>query len=623
MRLLHFDQVGRLLLTDFSGKTTPPYAILSHRWGDSEILFIDIANGTYREKEGYRKIEFCAKQAAKDHLQYFWIDTCCIDKWNLNELSKSINSMFLWYKNAEKCYVFLPDVSVPTASEAVPQSAWESFRTSAWFTRGWTLQELIAPGSVEFFSLEGQLLGDKQSLEQLLHAITRLPIQALQKFAPDDFTISERMGWADGRTTTEDEDIVYCLFGILNVSMSASYGEGRDKACIRLQGEMGNGAPFVIPFSQNENFVGQELHLADLEAMIFEDKQTTRIAIVGPGGTGKSQLALEFAYRTRKRNKNCSVFWIDASSKDGVHQSYTSIAQKLDIPGWNDEKANIMQIVKLHLSRRDAGQSLLIFDNADSVILGSTGMSIERNITLIDYLPRSDLCFILFTTTSRDAAKRLTSQETIEIRKMEHVTAQIMLEQYLNTPMAKTEKLEAKRLLKNLSHLPLAIVQAAAFINTRNITLHDYQSQLAKQQQRTLKFSSAVPEDTLQQYDIESPVAMTLHLSINQIRRESPLAARYLFLAACVNRKDILLDFLEAPSSREREDAIRIINSYKLVTRRPAESAMDLHRLVHDALRGWLWKQGILDEWTQTAIVRLSNVFPDDDYFPVPKRVRR
>jgi hypothetical protein len=112
MRLLHFDTLGKLVLTDFRGKTIPPYAILSHRWSDSEILLEDIASGAYKDaKEGYRKLAFCAKQAAQDKLQYFWIDTCCIDKWNLRERSRAINSMFHWYKNAERCYVFLSDVT--------------------------------------------------------------------------------------------------------------------------------------------------------------------------------------------------------------------------------------------------------------------------------------------------------------------------------------------------------------------------------------------------------------------------------------------------------------------------------------------------------------------------------
>ncbi len=118
MRLLHFDALGQLVSTDFSGKTVPPYAILSHRWSDSEILLEDIASGAYKNKqEGCRKLEFCVKQAAQDGLQYFWIDTCCIDRWNLRERSRAINLMFQWYKNGAKCYVFLLDVSLATAMD--------------------------------------------------------------------------------------------------------------------------------------------------------------------------------------------------------------------------------------------------------------------------------------------------------------------------------------------------------------------------------------------------------------------------------------------------------------------------------------------------------------------------
>ncbi|CAI6225713.1 unnamed protein product [Periconia digitata] len=401
MRLLRFDQAGRLLLTDFSGKTTPPYAILSHRWGNSEVLFTDIVNRNYEEKEGYRKIKFCAEQAVKDQLQYFWIDTCCIDKWNLSELSRSINSMFCWYKDAKRCYVFLPDVSVPTATAIAPKSDWEaSFRASEWFRRGWTLQELIAPESVEFFSLEGQRIGDKRSLEQLVHEISNVPTEALQGICIEKFTIKERIEWAKNRETTEEEDTIYCLLGVLGVSMPSSYGEGREKARIRLEAELNSSMPFLVPFSQNNNFVGRESQLAELEAKFFKGNQATIVAIAGPGGTGKSQLALELAYRTRQQNKNRSVFWIDASSIDRAQQSYADIAQKLKIPGWDDEKADFKQIVKLHLSRRDAEQSLLIFDNADSVNLSSNATSVGHDANLVDYLPQSEHCSILLTTTN-------------------------------------------------------------------------------------------------------------------------------------------------------------------------------------------------------------------------------
>lgn len=194
MRLLHFNVLGRLVLTDFRGKTIPPYAILSHRWSDSEILFEDIATGVYKDRqEGCRKLEFCAKQAAQDQLQYFWIDTYCIDKWNLSELSKAINSIFQWYKNATRYYVFMSDISVLTLPETVQRSDWEaSFRKSVWFTQGWTLQELIAPVSVKFFSYKGHLIGDKASLDLLINEITSIPLTALRNCPLDQFTTAER-----------------------------------------------------------------------------------------------------------------------------------------------------------------------------------------------------------------------------------------------------------------------------------------------------------------------------------------------------------------------------------------------------------------------------------------------
>jgi hypothetical protein len=225
--------------------------------------------------------------------------------------------MFQWYKSATRCYVFLPDVSALTATEPAQRSDWEaSFRASAWFTRGWTLQELIAPVLVEFFSCEGRGLGDKASLDQLLHDITGIPLAALRNCPLDQFSTSERKRWADSRVTTEEEDIVYCLLGVLGISIPTTYGEGKESALSRLQAEVeaaGN-APSIIPFSRNESFVGRELQLAEVEAKLFRNGQTTStLVIVGPGGTGKSQLTLEIAHRTRQNNRNYSVFWIDAS----------------------------------------------------------------------------------------------------------------------------------------------------------------------------------------------------------------------------------------------------------------------------------------------------------------------
>src|SRR6187402_1785944 len=156
MRLLKFKNDTEFSLTDDLIDDTSPYAILSHRWGldTDEVTFRDLIDGTGTGKAGYDKIRFCGEQAKRDGLQFFWVDTCCIDKSNSSELQEAINSMFRWYGEAAKCYVYLSDVSVPNPenSNQTSTSTWElAFRNSRWFTRGWTLQELIAPVSVEFF----------------------------------------------------------------------------------------------------------------------------------------------------------------------------------------------------------------------------------------------------------------------------------------------------------------------------------------------------------------------------------------------------------------------------------------------------------------------------------------
>jgi hypothetical protein len=617
MRLLHFDESRGLVLTDFREKSVPPYAILSHRWGDDEVLFEDLFRHNYKYKTGYQKIKFCAEQAAQDRLHYFWIDTCCIDKWNLRERSKAINSMYYWYQNATKCYVYLLDVSASNTNDARQHITWEaSFRNSDWFTRGWTLQELIAPASVEFFSSEGRRLGDKESLKQLIHKITNIPIEALKGHHLDKFSISDRMTWAEARKTTEPEDAAYCQLGLLNINMPLNYGEGKEKALSRLQEELktSNTTPSVIPFFQNDRFVGRQAQLAEVEERLFSSKQTTMIAVTGEGGVGKSQLALEVAHRTRQKYKNCSVFWIDASNINSLHQAYLSIAQKLKVPGWDSENADTKYLVKQYLSTEGAGQWLLVFDNLDDMNLRSTGLSTLESANLINYLPQSKLGSIIFTTASSDIAKKLTVQDIIKLHKMTAASAEELFEKYLLNPVPLGKKQEMNLLLKDLSYLPLAIVQAAAYINVTNTTFRDYRTQLLTYEEEAFKSSSELSNSKLQDARTKKSVTTTLLISLDQIRHNHSLAARYLFLMACVDRKDIPLDVLEATSDSERDDAIRILSAYALVTRRPAESALDLHRLVHVTIQQWLREQKWLDQWAQNAIKRLVEIYPDHNH---------
>jgi hypothetical protein len=204
MRLIVDDGHGNLSLIERDHSNIPRYAILSHTWGadGEEVTFREFMEGTGKNKAGYEKIEFCRKQAASDAIQFFWVDTCCIDKSSSAELTEAINSMFRWYQKATKCYVYLTDVSSSrhTTNMQLSPTTWKAaFQGSRWFRRGWTLQELIAPASVEFFSREGDQLGSKTSLEQDIRDITGIPIAALRGEPLMGFEVKERMSWANHR----------------------------------------------------------------------------------------------------------------------------------------------------------------------------------------------------------------------------------------------------------------------------------------------------------------------------------------------------------------------------------------------------------------------------------------
>ncbi|KAK3358089.1 hypothetical protein B0T25DRAFT_176671 [Lasiosphaeria hispida] len=239
MRLLEYKTTGEICLTEhLPNNKLPQYAILSHTWGDEEVLFKDLMEAKGKDKAGYAKIQFCGNRARKDGFRFFWVDTCCIDKSNSTELQEAINCMFRWYHDAAKCYVYLTDVST-LPSDANKKSSWEpAFRASRWFTRGWTLQELVAPASIEFFSREGVCLGDRGSLEQHIHDVTGIPLAALRGNPLADFSVADRMAWMEKRETTREEDKAYSLFGLFDVQVPLLYGEGAEKAFRRLREEI-------------------------------------------------------------------------------------------------------------------------------------------------------------------------------------------------------------------------------------------------------------------------------------------------------------------------------------------------------------------------------------------------
>lgn len=273
MRLVKLQADGSFSLVEITQSVVPQYAILSHTWGDDadELTLFDVTNGLGQQKSGFRKLVFCGEQALQDGLEYFWIDTCCIDKTSSAELTEAINSMFQWYQASAHCYVYLSDIST---SDFVQHK--QHIQDSKWFTRGWTLQELIAPKSVRFFTAEGTLLGSRKSLLQEIQIATGIDPRALAGEPLHRFSIETRMSWAEGRKTKRSEDAAYCLLGIFDVNLPLIYGEGRRKAFLRLQRELRDSMQFQEHLSHPE-VSRLTLHGSDSEDVVTAHQTSFRV----------------------------------------------------------------------------------------------------------------------------------------------------------------------------------------------------------------------------------------------------------------------------------------------------------------------------------------------------------
>lgn len=229
MRLINTET---LQIEVFPGPELPRYAILSHTWTNDEPTLADAQRGLLgtSSNPGCRKVRDFCRLARQDGFSFAWADTCCIDKTSSSELTESINSMFQWYASADICYVHLADLESDASSDAMA--------SCRWFTRGWTLQELIAPGTLRFYDKEWNLRGSKMDFADQLLQITNIHEAVLRDRASlRIIPVGRRMSWAANRQTTRPEDMAYCLMGIFDVNMPLIYGEGRN-AFIRLQEEI-------------------------------------------------------------------------------------------------------------------------------------------------------------------------------------------------------------------------------------------------------------------------------------------------------------------------------------------------------------------------------------------------
>ncbi|KAI2631413.1 HET-domain-containing protein [Hypomontagnella submonticulosa] len=229
MRLIDTEAIELVQITEPAEYS---YAILSHTWEDEEVSIQDFQYRDRREKmKGFDKIKWTCRLALEHGLRYAWVDTCCIDKTSSAELSEAINSMFMWYMTSAVCIVYL--------SDHPPQLSFEDhFPRSRWLKRGWTLQELIAPRTAEFYDAAWNFRGRKPELNSFLAHVTNIDEAVLHNSQTlFDVPVGRRMSWAARRQTTRVEDQAYCLLGIFGVNMPMIYGEGA-RAFMRLQEEI-------------------------------------------------------------------------------------------------------------------------------------------------------------------------------------------------------------------------------------------------------------------------------------------------------------------------------------------------------------------------------------------------
>ncbi|OQN96417.1 hypothetical protein B0A48_17669 [Cryoendolithus antarcticus] len=246
----------------------PQYAVLSHTWRDEEVIFQDIRDPeSARTKQGWRKIQYTCEQTRKDDLEYCWVDTCCINKESSAELSESINSMYGIYGGAAICYIYLDDITenlqltdlmdsdlvflnimrarkarsqveLASASDTALTTQVRAFANARWWTRCFTLQELIAPPDAHFYNQTWEPIARRHDIVSLVSSRTGIDLSVLQRTAdPLDMSIAKRLSWAASRQATREEDVAYSLLGLLDVDLPLLYGEG-SRAFTRLQEEL-------------------------------------------------------------------------------------------------------------------------------------------------------------------------------------------------------------------------------------------------------------------------------------------------------------------------------------------------------------------------------------------------
>ena len=352
------------------------------------------------------------------------------------------------------------------------------------------------------------------------------------------------------------------------------------------------------------------------------------MTIYGLGGCGKSALAIEFAYRVAERRARL-VFWVPAISQESFETAFREIGERLRIPGIADGNADVKKLVQATLGSEDIADWLMIVDNADDhdVLLGALDSN-SKPARLRDYLPRSSRGAILFTTRSRKIAETLTPSNALEVTVMDQADVKQLLTRRMSKKTLLNDEVALDELLILLTNLPLAIVQAAAFMNNNDMSVRGYISLFRNAETETELFNEQF-EDPSRYEELDSTIAKTWQISFEQIRKHDQLAADYLSFMACIDRINIPQSLLPpATSPVQQMKALGTLKGYAFITeqvnvaeKQAGGKFYDMHRLVHMASFHWLQRHNQRTTWVDVALARMKVVMPYDSYGGLKNRV--
>ncbi|KAL4937662.1 hypothetical protein BDV06DRAFT_226732 [Aspergillus oleicola] len=363
---------------------------------------------------------------------------------------------------------------------------------------------------------------------------------------------------------------------------------------------------FIVPFRQNPLFLGRERELSRLQMLVTGgDSGTRRAAISGLGGVGKTQIVLELAYRLHKQPEAYSIIWVSSTSAETVEQAFIDIGSRLMLESITPD--NVKDRVKGYLNSDAAGPWVLIIDNADDPGLWSASMI--RNT-----LPTSSRGFTLFTTRNHQLATRVAGPNIVDVKEMDVQSAITLFKSAISDQSLLESDKSTASLARHLHSIPLAIVQAASYINENLISAETYLSLVKDTETSMLELLSKDFEDEWRYVEAANSITSTWFISFKQIQTLSPLAVEYLSFMSCLDFAWVPCSLLPAAQSKvEQQSALGVLKGYYFISERPESGIQDfsLHQLVHSVTKNWLRTQNTLEHWTKKAGQHLQDVFPE------------